>query len=235
MHDHLRPRAILFGAIGTLAETAEIEREAFNRAFAECGLDWHWDRETYLQTLAGPAGERRIADHAALRGEAVDVGRVHRAKVAAFADAVRPGRLPARPGVVETVASAQAYAIPVGLATTAAAETVELVLNGLSPQITRDAFAFVGTRDKVLKSKPHPDIYDLALAALGVSGGEALAIEDTPDGAAAALAAGIKTYAFPGIAAEGKDFGGVMDVLDRLEPERLLALDPAAEARPIMM
>ena len=37
--------AILFGSISTVADTSELQREAFNQAFAEHGLDWRWDRD----------------------------------------------------------------------------------------------------------------------------------------------------------------------------------------------
>lgn len=33
-------QALIFDLDGTLAETEEIHRKAFNRAFADAGLDW---------------------------------------------------------------------------------------------------------------------------------------------------------------------------------------------------
>jgi beta-phosphoglucomutase-like phosphatase (HAD superfamily) len=36
-------QAVIFGSIGTIAETSDIQRQAFNLAFAEAGLDWNWD------------------------------------------------------------------------------------------------------------------------------------------------------------------------------------------------
>ena len=44
-------KAILFGSIGTLIETSNIQRESFNQAFKEIGLDWYWDQESYKQLL----------------------------------------------------------------------------------------------------------------------------------------------------------------------------------------
>ena len=37
--------AALFGSIGTVVDTSEIQRESFNRAFAEHGLSWSWGRD----------------------------------------------------------------------------------------------------------------------------------------------------------------------------------------------
>ena len=36
-------KAILFGSIGTLAETSDLQRNAFNEAFKISGLNWFWD------------------------------------------------------------------------------------------------------------------------------------------------------------------------------------------------
>ena len=62
-------KAILFGGIGTLLETSEIQRMAFNEAFDRCGLDWHWDRDAYLDMLAIPGGVQRILRYAEAQGE----------------------------------------------------------------------------------------------------------------------------------------------------------------------
>ena len=34
--------AILFGSISTIADTSELQRQAFNQAFKAHGLDWDW-------------------------------------------------------------------------------------------------------------------------------------------------------------------------------------------------
>ena len=40
-------KAIIFGSIGTLVETSDIQRQSFNHAFMEIGLDWYWDKNNY--------------------------------------------------------------------------------------------------------------------------------------------------------------------------------------------
>ncbi|WP_341474585.1 HAD hydrolase-like protein [Thermus albus] len=44
-------KALLWDLDGTLAETEELHREAFNRAFAHFGLPLYWDQETYARLL----------------------------------------------------------------------------------------------------------------------------------------------------------------------------------------
>ena len=40
-------QALIFDVDGTLAETAEVHRAAFNQAFEECAVAWFWDRRVY--------------------------------------------------------------------------------------------------------------------------------------------------------------------------------------------
>ena len=53
-------RAIIFDVDGTLAETEETHRKAFNRAFERAGLPWRWDQALYAELLAVTGGKERI-------------------------------------------------------------------------------------------------------------------------------------------------------------------------------
>ena len=72
-------QTLFFGSIGTLAETSQLQREAFNAAFALAGLDWHWTEDAYKQMLATAGGEQRIADFARSKSASADVDALHRA------------------------------------------------------------------------------------------------------------------------------------------------------------
>ena len=52
--------ALIFDVDGTLAETEEAHRHAFNLSFAEAGLGWHWDRDTYRRLLRTTGGKERM-------------------------------------------------------------------------------------------------------------------------------------------------------------------------------
>ena len=43
----MKYKALLFGSIGTLIESSDIQRNSFNQAFNEAGLDWYWDEQDY--------------------------------------------------------------------------------------------------------------------------------------------------------------------------------------------
>jgi HAD superfamily hydrolase (TIGR01509 family) len=214
-------RGLVFGAIGVLAETSEVQREAYNLAFRQAGLDWDWDAALYRELLQRPGGMRRITDYAERSGDYVDAGSVHARKVANFRAAVLRDGLTPRPGVIETLHAAQDTGMPVAWMTTTGRPTVELMLEGLSGALSEGDFAFVGDRSHVETPKPAPDIYIRALAELGLDPHEVLAIEDTPESAAAARAAGLDTVGFPGWAAKERVFPPGVPVVTRLSPDLL--------------
>ena len=148
----------------------------------------------------------------------VDADAVHRAKVAYFREFAREGLEP-RAGVLDVVKRAKAQGVKLGLATTTGSDTVDLIFEGLGDVLPRDMFGFVGDGDLVSRGKPSPEIYRLALSHFGISASQAVAIEDTPESAAAPIAAGIPTLAFPGDAARGRSFPvEITHNVDRLEP-----------------
>ncbi|ABD53981.1 HAD family hydrolase [Jannaschia sp. CCS1] len=214
-----KPKAILFGAIGTLTETSDMQRRSFNAAFRDAGLEWSWGREAYVEMLRSPGGRDRIADYAESKGEEVDADRIHAAKVAHFRALVEKDGLILREGVKDVIAQAREDGVKLGFVTTTGTDTVDLILNGLSESVSRKDFAFIGDRDMVTEGKPSAEIYRLALNHLGLTAGEAVAIEDTPESATAAVTARIECVGFPGEAARGRIFpDAVTHVVDRLEP-----------------
>ncbi|MFN6978658.1 MAG: haloacid dehalogenase, partial [Gemmobacter sp.] len=77
-------RAIMFGSIGVLAETSDMQRLGFNDAFREAGLDWSWSPQDYRAMLRQSGGQDRIARYAAARGVSVDAPALHAAKTRHF-------------------------------------------------------------------------------------------------------------------------------------------------------
>ena len=53
-------KAIIFDVDGTLADTEEVHRLAFNHTFAEHGLDWNWTPDLYEELLVISGGRERI-------------------------------------------------------------------------------------------------------------------------------------------------------------------------------
>jgi HAD superfamily hydrolase (TIGR01509 family) len=209
-------KAVMLGAVGVLAEVSEVQRAAFNDSFKEAGLSWHWDKETYREMLEQPGGKARIARYAADQGEEVDVQAVYDGKVKAFETAMKGG-VPLREGIADVIATAQQRDMKLAFVTGTNPRQVEVMLNALSASLDRGAFDYIGDGTRVEKGKPAPDLYLDALQSLGVDARDAIAIEDTPESARAAVAAHVKTIGFPGPEARDRSFGDGVTVVENLD------------------
>ena len=101
---------------------------------------------------------------------------------------------PLLPGVAGLVDAARAERMKVGVASSSSREWVDGHLHRLG---ILDRFDCVRTRDDVKNVKPEPDLYLAVIECLGVQAAEALAIEDSPNGIAAAKLAGLRCVAVP--------------------------------------
>ncbi|WP_116082549.1 HAD-IA family hydrolase [Tropicimonas sp. IMCC34011] len=212
------PKAILFGSVGTLAEMAEVHRRAYNAAFAAAGLDWTWTPEIYAQLQAHAEGAERIARFARERGETVEPILLYREQNRAYMRMMRSLGVPLRPGVAALIAAAKADGRAVALVTTAPRSGVDALLSCTHPPVTAEDFACIVTAEQVERGKPDPECYLTALKTLDLAPGEVVAIEDSPCAAAAAIAAGIKTFGFPGRYHTASLFPGAQAVVAELDP-----------------
>ncbi|MFM7086289.1 MAG: HAD-IA family hydrolase [Cyanobium sp.] len=187
--------ALLWDVDGTLAETElDGHRHAFNRAFAEEGLPFHWDAATYLELLAVSGGRERMQAFLQKqegKAPAPDrLDRLQRRKQHHYGELVRQGAVGLRSGVARLIAEAAAAGVPQAIVTTSGRAAVEALLQGAGmPQ--RQAFRFWICGEDVARKKPDPEAYRLAIARLGLDPAAILAIEDSRNGLQAATAAGL--------------------------------------------
>lgn len=209
--------ALLLGSISTVVDTSELQRESFNRAFEQHGLDWRWEREEYAELLGGNGGADRIADYAAAREESVDADAVHATKSQLFQEALRSQELTPRDGVVETVRDARAEGFKVALVTTTSRENLDALAASVASTLPFDeVFDLVVDSSQVATPKPDGAVYRHALEALEESGDHAIAVEDNVGGVSAARAAGVPCVAFPNQNTAGHDFDGAAGRVDEL-------------------
>lgn len=212
--------AILFGSISTIADTSELQRESFNAAFREHGLDWNWSREVYVPLLESNGGAQRVVDYARAQGQDVDAAAVHRTKSELFQRTVVRSGAQARPGVVETIKAAKAEGVKVALVTTTPRENIIALLDGVD-DLSAEDFDLITDLSTVEASKPDPAVYAFALDDLGEDPAATVAIEDNVGGMQSAQAAGIRTIAFPNQNTAGQDFGPADERVERLDAERV--------------
>jgi HAD superfamily hydrolase (TIGR01509 family) len=209
--------ALLFGSIGTVAETSELQRAAFNKAFSEHGLDWNWSQDEYKELLERSGGEKRIAEYASERGEEVDAAAVYETKSEIFRrDLAERGPAP-RDGVAEAVAAARGAGFKVGLVTTTSRANVEALVAAVAPGLDIGDFDITVDKSEVEATKPDPAAYEFAARKLGVEPGECVAIENNLDGVGAAKAAGVAVVAFPGEDNADHDFAAADERVEKLD------------------
>jgi HAD superfamily hydrolase (TIGR01509 family) len=188
-----RLRAVIFDVDGTLAETErDGHRPAFNQAFRDHGLPYQWSVAEYGTLLATTGGRRRLARYLAEYGHADDAEplarSLHEAKTRYFLEWIRTGPVRARPGALELMRQLIRAEVKVAVATTGSRAWVQPLLARLFADID---FGTVITGDDVARLKPDPEVYLRALRKLGLSAADAIAVEDSPPGLAAASAAGL--------------------------------------------
>ena len=110
-------QALIFDVDGTLADTErDGHRLAFNAAFKEAGLPWHWDVKLYGELLAVTGGKERMMhfasrhapELAAKPGFDTLVRKLHVLKTEHYVQLVHAGRIPLRPGVGPLLRQARA-------------------------------------------------------------------------------------------------------------------------------
>ncbi len=206
--------ALIFDVDGTLFETEEAHRRAFNLAFVEHDLGWYWEPSEYAGLLTVSGGLDRImhfidtlalpdAQKARLR-ELTPA--IHRTKSRVYAENVASGNVPLRRGAARLLREAQAAGLRLALVSTSAAANLTVLLEATLGQGTRSWFDCVASVQDVARKKPAPDLYLHVLAELRLPARCCVAFEDSANGVRAARAAGLYTVVTPGRYTAAQDF-----------------------------
>lgn len=225
--------ALVFDLDGTLADTEETHRQAFNAAFIELGLWWDWSPPLYTRLLAVSGGKERLRHYiGTLREQAAERERllqlvpgIHATKTRIYSELLVRGQRPFRPGVLALLRAARAGGLKLAIASTTTSANVSALLEanlGRAPDI---AFDVVACGDQVPAKKPAPDIYRLALASLRLAPEACVAFEDSMNGLRAAKAAGLATVVTPSRWTAEEDFAGADLLLPSLEGLELARLE----------
>lgn len=219
-------KALIFDVDGTLADTESVHLEAFNHAFREEGLDWHWTVEQYTRLLDISGGKERMLHHWRTVDPdmtEVDAGavrdtihRLHETKTAYYENAVNNGAVTLRPGVLALMSEARGQGLQLAIATTTSPVNIAALLRSAIGLDWRSHFLSVGDASNAPMKKPHPQVYMKVLADLGIRAADCVAFEDSANGLRAATAAGLPTVITPSSFTAHHDFTGALRVVPDL-------------------
>ena len=212
-------RALIFDVDGTLAETEEVHRQAFNETFAARGLPWHWSVEKYKRLLDVTGGKERlrhfIESDRPPAGDAAlpEIAALHVEKTARYTALIDQGAATPRPGVIRLIREARADGLKVAIATTTSLPNVEALLRAMFGAEGMSLFDAIGAGDVVPAKKPAPDIFEWTLRRLALEPAQAVALEDSQNGIRSARGAGLTVVTTPSLYSEGQDFAGSLAVI----------------------
>lgn len=221
-------QALLFDVDGTLADTErDGHRPAFNMAFEEAGLDWHWDEALYGELLSVTGGKERIKFYLEkynttfAKPENFDefVKGLHAAKTKFYTQLMAEGKIPLRPGVESLINEAKQSGMRMAIVTTTTPANVTALLESTLGADSESWFEVIAAGDIVPAKKPAPDIYDWALEKMKLKPEEAIAFEDSSNGIKSSAAANVKTIITINEYTKDDDFSAADLVLDQMGAE----------------
>lgn len=214
--------ALLFDVDGTMAETEEFHRRAFNESFAYFELPWVWDIGLYGRLLRVAGGRERIryflssfCDDPGLLSDR-EVDELHRFKTECYTDFVKTGACKLRPGVTDAIRQASNRGQQLAIVTTTSRDNIDALLRVNLGRSWEKDFAVVISGDDVPSKKPAPDAYLKALDLLGLAPHACLAIEDSRNGLLAAAHAGVPVLITKSLYFRDDDFSEAHQVVNDL-------------------
>jgi HAD superfamily hydrolase (TIGR01509 family) len=184
-------KGLVFDFDGLILDTEYPEFETWQEIYKEHGgnLDVH-DYAICLGTYNSPFDPIRHLQEqigASLDGTAIR----EQFRIRALEHIIRQTALPGVHAILQ-----QAHELHLGTALASSSDH-RWVVGHLDRLGLTQEFEFIFTREDVLLAKPDPELFLKAIQALGIQPEEAIAFEDSPNGIAAAKAAGIFCVAIP--------------------------------------
>lgn len=194
-------RALIFDFDGTIVDTETPEFESWRLEYAVFGVELPLDLWAQLIGTTTPGAFEPYSWLESKIGRALDRDPLHVRRRAVMMDLIAAER--PRPGIEDWLAGGRERGLSLAVASASRRPWVEQHLTGVG---LIDRFDYLATGDQVERPKPAPDVYHLAAKQLGIAPHEAIVVEDSRHGVAAAKAAGMFTVAVPNRMTAALDF-----------------------------
>lgn len=190
-------KAIIIRAEGALADTDELQREAFRRLIAEAGYDWPCEREDFTKLKQLGSRDQRLrrlieqnVKQTVPRDDVEPLIAAMQRRLASLMDElIVGGAAKLRPGVKDLIIGAKADGMRLGLVTTGDAGETEKLLHAAAGTL-RNSFDCIvcrtGGEDAATLA------YRQAVSELGLDADSCLAVEAGRNGLSAAREAGLR-------------------------------------------
>jgi HAD superfamily hydrolase (TIGR01509 family) len=183
-------RALIFDFDGLIVDSETPGFQAWSEIYNTHGCSLPFDKySACIGTIGGFDLHAYLEEQA---GRSFDRADLEQACTSRWLELVQTQ--PVLPGITSCVRSAKARGLKLAVASSS---TRKWVTSNLQKFELLDSFDTICTRDDVGAVKPDPELYLLALERLGVTAGQAIAFEDSPNGILAAKRAGIYCVAVP--------------------------------------
>jgi HAD superfamily hydrolase (TIGR01509 family) len=220
----MKTKALIFDVDGTLVDTEELHRKAFNQVFLNYNLDWVWTPELYTDLLRYSGGVDRLFAYVQRSGLTASekaylteiVPMLHREKTLIYTDLVHDTAVRARTGAARLIAEALGSDLKVALVATSAFADVRGLAKATLGEKIASALDPIVCVDHVAHKKPAPDLYCLAVNQLRIPAEACVAFEDSANGLAAAKQALLFTVVTPSRWTASQDFQGADLMLSTL-------------------
>ncbi|MFB4318565.1 HAD family hydrolase [Actinomadura sp. 21ATH] len=184
-------QAVLFDMDGLLVDSERLWLEVETEAVEWLGGTWGPEHQ---EKLVGGSVDIATAYMLELTGADVPPAELGRRMIEGMRERLS-ACAPMMPGAKELLAEIRAAGVPAALVSSSHRVLLEPALDAMG----REHFALSVAGDEVSRTKPDPEPYLTAVARLGAVPERCVVLEDSPNGVAAAEAAGCVTVAVPNV------------------------------------